>query len=98
METTELKYHYSFTGYGILNQDWLKENGNDWRAGRIEVHDPSECYAVEEHGIIYREEEPGRFEDFVDDIGTGILYTREGVLELFKESVGEELEVWSPET
>ena len=99
MEATDLKYkgpyEYWFVGYGIVNPEWVENNGSGWRAGRIEVNDNIREYAVDEYSVLFKKDN-AHFEDWCDELISKDQLSLEEILEMYKRQTGREIELWQP--
>lgn len=84
-------YHYWTVGHVILNTQWIKKHGAQWRSIRIEITADDEPFACCEIDLIYDPRNQG-FEDWVDDLKTDEILTLDEILRRFKHETGHVLE------
>lgn len=91
-------FNYWFVGYAILNTDWIKEHGTQWRSGRIEVSSPEGGFPIEEIGITYDFEQMSKdmqeknikehFEEWVDELESKKELSKKEILNLYYKQTG----------
>jgi hypothetical protein len=65
---------YSLVEEIIMNQDWIQNNGDYWRAGRIECYESDGSgYSNIEYSLIIHSNQWVDFRDYLDNIVTDNL-------------------------
>lgn len=68
----------------IMNNDWIKTNGNNWRAGRVECWESRESelgYASREYSLIIDGKDWNNFDDYLRSISTESLQTLDQLIQ-----------------
>jgi hypothetical protein len=68
----------------IMNNDWIKENGDNWAAGRVECFDSEDSYgyANREYSLIIDQKDWNEFHDYLLSITTDQLKTLEELIDM----------------
>lgn len=66
---------YSTNWMGPVNYDWVKEHGEGWCIGRIDVSGTDSDYPEELALPMMRAEDWGRFSDWLDTVETDFMWT-----------------------
>lgn len=101
-----LMYTYSYVGYIILNKDWIKKYGSQWRAGRIEVDDGKSHYHIDEYGVFYdivqMEKEMLEknieisFEDWLFNFTSSNKLSKKEIIDLYEQETGIKITLLTP--
>lgn len=79
-------WYYNLVQELIMNQDWIKENGDNWVAGRVECHDSDNSYgyASREYSLIIDGKDWNDFDDYLRSLETSSLYSLEELIQTSK--------------
>lgn len=66
--------HYSTNWMGPINQEWIKEHGDDWCTGRVDVYG-SGPYPDELWVPPMKSEDWARFSEWLDKLETDEMWT-----------------------
>jgi hypothetical protein len=66
----------------IMNQEWIKENGSNWVAGRVECFDSENSYGYSnrEYSLIIDGKDWNNFDDFLRTFDTVPLYSLDDLI------------------
>lgn len=81
-----MMWYYSLVQEMIMNQEWIKENGDNWAAGRIECSDSESSfgYANREYPIMIDRKDWNDFADFLNDFSSTSLQTLDQLIQSSK--------------
>lgn len=79
-------WYYNLVQELIMNQDWIKENGDNWVAGRVECHDSDNSYgyASREYSLIIDGKDWNNFDDYLRSLETSPLYSLDDLMQTSK--------------
>lgn len=84
--------HYSSNWMGPINGDWIKEHGEQWAAGRIDIYNvPGEHYPIEYGLPPMHCEDWNALSDYLDTLETDFLWSYEQLIEYFQYQYGKEI-------
>ena len=79
--------HYSTNWMGPLNQQWIKEHGQGWSMGRIDIYGvPNEPYPIEYGLSPMKTEDWNAFSNWLDNFASEELLTYEQLIETYEET------------
>lgn len=66
-----------------MNTDWIKENGDNWVAGRVECYDSDNSYGYSnrEHSLIIDGKDWNDFDDYLRTLETVSLYSLDDLIQ-----------------
>lgn len=66
-----------------MNTDWIKENGDNWVAGRVECYDSDNSYGYSnrEYSLIIDGKDWNDFDDYLRSLETIDLYSLDDLIE-----------------
>ena len=75
--------YYSLVQEMIMNNDWIKENGDNWAAGRVECSDSENSfgYSNREYSLIIDQKDWNDFADFLNNFSSSSLQTLDDLIE-----------------
>lgn len=77
---------------GPINSDWIKENGEHWAAGRIDIYGvPGEHYPIEYSLSPMNTEDWNAFSEWLDDYETEHLRSLDGLVSDFESTTRTEI-------
>lgn len=86
---------YSTNWMGPINSDWIKEHGDCWAAGRIDIYGvPDEPYPIEYSLPVMNSIDWEDFSKWLDDLETEELLSLEGILEKYFVDTGRIIRWW----
>lgn len=86
---------YSTNWMGPLNLEWIKENGDCWSGGRIDIYGvPGEPYPLEYSLPVMHSKDWNRLSNWLDTVETPVLWSREDLLSNFERFIGREIRWW----
>jgi|694.fasta_scaffold58973_11 hypothetical protein len=79
-------WHYYLVQELIMNQEWIKQNGDNWIAGRVECHDSDNSYgyASREYSLIIDAKDWNNFDDYLLSISTESLQSLDQLIQFSK--------------
>lgn len=79
-------WYYNLVQELIMNTDWIKENGDNWVAGRVECHDSDNSYgyASREYSLIIDGKDWNNFDDYLRSLETSSLYSLDDLIQTSK--------------
>jgi len=89
-----LKYviTYSTNWMGPINSDWIKENGDHWAGGRIDIYGvPGEHYPIEYGLRPMHVDDWNALGDYLNTLETDFLWSYEQLIEYFQYQYGKEI-------
>jgi hypothetical protein len=76
---------------GPINADWIKKNGDNWSSGRLEVWTGNFDWADEEYGITIDSQHWNVFDDFLGELKTETVLTKDELCAMFENETGNKL-------
>lgn len=72
-----------------MNTDWIKENGSNWSAGRIECYDSENSYgyASREYPILIDSKDWNQLDDYLRSINTKELKSFDELIDMSRLSI-----------
>lgn len=87
---------YSSNWCGPINQNWIKEHGDCWFAGRIDIYGvPGEHYPLEYGLEPMHSEDWNALSDWLDTFETDDLWQYEHLIEQFEKHYGKKIRWWN---
>lgn len=84
---------------GPINEDWLKEHGDHWAAGRIDIYGvPGEHYPIEYSLPPMHVEDWNKLSDWLDTLETEELWSFEDLIGNFQLIHDTKIRWWKNET
>ena len=79
-------WNYYLVQEMIMNTDWIKENGDNWVAGRVECYDSDNYYgyASREYSLIIDGKDWNDFDDYLRSLTTPDLQSLDNLIEYSK--------------
>lgn len=76
-------WNYYLVQEMIMNTDWIKENGDNWVAGRVECFDSenSHGYSNREYSLIIDGKDWNDFDDYLRTLETVSLYSLDDLIQ-----------------
>lgn len=78
--------HYSTNFMGPINIDWIKEHGNDWAGGRIDMYGGDWSYPEEIGLPIMKSSDYATFSDWLDTVETDDVWTLQQLVEQYEKT------------
>lgn len=77
-------WNYYLVQEMIMNTDWIKENGSNWAAGRIECFDSENSYGYSnrEYSLIIDGKDWNNFDDYLRSLNTTELKNLEELIDM----------------
>lgn len=82
------KIRYSLIWMGPINAAWIKQHGDNWAMGRIEVWSGDFDWADEEYGITIDGKDWSAFSDFLWKLKTDQVLTKAELCAMFEAETG----------
>ena len=84
--------HYSTNWMGPINSEWIKEHGQGWSAGRIDIYGvPGEFYPIEYGLSPMRTEDWIALSDYLETLETKELLSYKELIEQFETHYGQNI-------
>jgi hypothetical protein len=86
---------YRTNWMGPINSDWIKEHGDYWAAGRIDIYGvPDEPYPIEYSLPPMHGEDWAGFSEWLDDFTTERLFSFDELIAQYEQEVGTVIRWW----
>jgi hypothetical protein len=77
-----MSWHYYLVQEVIMNNEWIKTNGDNWAAGRVECHsEDSLGYSEREYWLLIDKKDWNSFDDYLRSLNTDHLQTLEQLIQ-----------------
>lgn len=79
-------WYYYLVQEMIMNTDWIKENGDNWVAGRVECYDSDNSYGYSnrEYSLIIDGKDWNNFDDYLRSLETPDLQSLDDLIQYSK--------------
>ena len=88
------RIRYSTNWMGPVNYDWVKEHGEHWSGGRIDIYGTDSEYPAEYSLGIMHSEDWNALTKWLDTVETDDVWTCEQLLEHFEKFYGKKIRYW----
>ena len=86
---------YSTNWMGPINSEWIKEHGDCWSAGRIDIYGvPNERHPIEYGLPPMHNEDWANFSEWLDDFETERLFSFDELIAQYEQEVGTVIRWW----
>ena len=82
---------YSLIWMGPINANWIKQHGNNWAMGRIEVRSGQLDWSDQEYGICVDSKDWETLDDFLSRLKTETMLTKDQLCAMFESKTGNKL-------
>lgn len=77
-----MSWHYYLVQEVIMNNEWIKTNGDNWAAGRVECHsEDSVGYSDREYWLMIDKKDWNKFDDYLRSLQTTSLQSLEQLIQ-----------------